>query len=163
MAEVTLEGWLSKDAELRFTPSGHPVLNFDVPDNHRKKQGDQWVEDGTTWYRVTYWGSGQAREDELAELSEALKKGARVIVRGDLRMTEREHNGQTYKNLDLTARRVGLIVQPQRNGGNGGGQATAQQQGWSQAQQGHQQADPWAAPQGGGGWGNPPSTNEPPF
>lgn len=161
MAEVTLEGWLSKDPEMRYIPaSGAAVLNFDLPENHKKKQGNEYVNDGTTWYRVAVFARGRDEPNNapVEALASSLHKGARVVVRGDLRMTEREHNGQVYKNLEVTARSVGIVPQaPSNNGGQ------ASQQGWSQPQQAAPQGDPWAAPQGGGGWAAGPSTNEPPF
>lgn len=171
MAEITLEGWLSKDPEIRFSKSGTAVLGFDIPDNHKRKtQSGEWEDDGTTWYRVSKWASvwqGNPNNGPIEALAEALQKGSRVIVKGDLRMTEREgRDGQVFKNLEINARTVAVIPQAPRNTGQsqqaGGWNQKAPAQasdGWTQAAQPTQG---WAQ-QGGGGWDNGPQSSGVPF
>jgi len=103
MADITFTGNLGGDPELRFTNSGKAVVNFSVAESHRRRNGNEWEDDGTTWWRVTAW-------DRTAEtLAENLRKGVRVIVSGQVRSREFEHNGQQRTAYDVTARQVGIV------------------------------------------------------
>lgn len=150
MSDTTVVGNVG-EPNLKFTPSGKPVLEFSLAENHSKKnQQGGWDEDGTTWRRVALW-------DKKAEaLAEVLKKGDRVIVTGSERLREWEaKDGGKGQSLELTAREVGIIVRAPKQGG---GQAQGGQQ-WNKPA-----ADPWAPPaqSDAGGWGNGPG-KEPAF
>ena len=74
---VTITGNVSRDPELRFTPSGVAVASLAVAVNHRRKEKgtDEWIEQ-VSFYDVTCW-------NQLAEnVSESIMKGARVTVVG---------------------------------------------------------------------------------
>ena len=76
---VTLVGNITRDPELRFTPSGSAVANFGIAVNRRwqNKQTQEW-EEQTSFFDVTCWR-------EMAEnVTESLERGARVIVTGRL-------------------------------------------------------------------------------
>ena len=103
MTDVAVVGNIS-EPELRFTPQGTPVLNFSLAENHRKKQGNEWTDDGTTWRKVTVW------EDKAETLANALSKGDRVIVVGAERIKEfTARDGGTGQSLEVTAKHVGII------------------------------------------------------
>ena len=77
---VTLIGNLTDDPELRFTPNGVAVANFRLAVTPRIRQGDQWTDGETSFFRVNCWRT-------LAEhAAETLTKGARAIVIGRLRV-----------------------------------------------------------------------------
>lgn len=142
MAEITFRGNVATDPELRYTPSGKAVINFNAAENHSKKdQSGQWVEDGATFYRVAVWGA------TAEALADSLRKGAPVVVAGRFRAGEfAGRDGQQVRTYEVTANHVGLI--PRRD-----------QQGAQSAQQGHQQQTvgyQQAPPQQGGTWGAPP-------
>ena len=147
MADITITGNLTADPELRFTASGQAALNFNMAENHSKKdQNGQWQDDGTTFYRVTVWGK---RAETLAD---HLHKGASVLVSGRFRggeFTSRE--GQLVKTYEVTANNVGLVPRPQRDQ-QGGYQQQAPQQP-QQPQQGS-----WGS---GGDWGAPQQSSTP--
>ncbi|HZC00118.1 MAG TPA: single-stranded DNA-binding protein, partial [Gammaproteobacteria bacterium] len=42
---VVLLGNLTRDPEVRYTPSGTPVATLGVAVNNRMKQGDEWKDD----------------------------------------------------------------------------------------------------------------------
>jgi len=66
---MIINGNLTRDPELRFTPSGSPVATFSIAvnKNYQDKKTSEWVEN-TEFYRVTTWY-------KLAEnCSESLKK-----------------------------------------------------------------------------------------
>lgn len=144
MAQISLKGNTTKDAELKFTPNGQAVINVDVAENHWKKQGDQFIEDGTTFYRVTVWGN-------LAErLDGHIHKGTTLTVAGEFRSGEFEGKNGTVRTYEVNAKTVGIVPKAE-------GQSQGQQQsgGWAQnPQQGQQSA--WA----GQSNGNP---NDAPF
>jgi single-strand DNA-binding protein len=77
---VTLIGNLTDDPELRFTANGAAVANFRLAVTPRVRQGDQWTDGETSFFRINCWR-------QLAEnVTETLTKGARAIVIGRLRM-----------------------------------------------------------------------------
>lgn len=102
MADISFQGNIG-NSELRFTNSGKALLSFSVAENHRKKDGTQWIDDGTTWWRVTAW------EKQAEALAEHAVKGARVIVTGQVRSREYEKDGEKRTSYDVTARHVGIV------------------------------------------------------
>jgi single-strand DNA-binding protein len=78
--QVMLVGNLTEDPELRFTPSGAAVASFRLAVTPRIRQGDQWTDGETSFFRVNAWRS-------MGEnVAESLSKGARAVVIGRLRM-----------------------------------------------------------------------------
>lgn len=71
-------GFLGKDPEVRFTPSGTAVCTMSVASTPRKKDGDQWIDDkeNTVWFRVSQWGK------EGEKCADQFRKGDKVIVTG---------------------------------------------------------------------------------
>ena len=136
MADITLTGHTTQP-EMRFTSTGKALLSFSVAENHRKRDGNGWQDDGTTFWRITAW------ERQAEMLAEVLEKGTRVLVTGTVRAREWEKDGETRTSYDVTARHVAVIPKTQ----------TAQQQ----APAGGQADDPWST--GGGSFGN----DAPPF
>lgn len=105
MTDITLIARATADAALRFTQSGKPVTNLSLADNHRRRDGDQWVDDGVTFYQVTAWG-------HLAEqAAQTIRKGQRVIVVGELRDREYEsRDGGKGRSLDIRAQEIGVAL-----------------------------------------------------
>lgn len=127
MSNITVDGRATADAELRFSHSGQAILSWTLAENHRKKVGDQWQDDGATFYRVTVFGK---RAESLAE---AVTKGTPLLVSGRFRSSEYEgRDGEKRMSLDVIADTVGLIPVGERR----------QQQSYGASQA----ADPWAAP-----------------
>ena len=124
MTDVTVVGNIS-EPELRFTPDGKAVLNFSLAENHRKKQGNEWVDDSTTWRKVTVW------EDKAETLANALSKGDRVIVVGSERMKQfTARDGGTGQSLEVTAKHVGIIPRQERSQTQQPQEAPQQSQQW---------------------------------
>jgi single-strand DNA-binding protein len=75
---IIVVGNLGKEPELRYTPSGQPVVSFPVASNRRYTgQNGQNVQ-GTIWFRVSVWGK------QAEACNEHLHKGQRVLVEGHL-------------------------------------------------------------------------------
>lgn len=83
--KVLITGNLTRDPELRETPSGFQVLNFGVAVNDRKKNQStgQW-EDYASFVDCTMFGNRAAR------LSRFLAKGTKVAIEGKLRWSQWE-------------------------------------------------------------------------
>jgi len=96
---MIVNGNLTRDPELRFTPSGSPVATFNIAvnKNYQDKKTSEWIEN-TEFYRVTSW-------NKLAEnCAESLKKGDRVVVFGTkLAASVYEKDGQKRATLEITA------------------------------------------------------------
>ena len=76
---VTIVGNVTRDPELRFTPSGQAVANFGVAVNRKwqNRTTNEW-EEATSFFDVVAW----AKVGE--NVSESCPKGTRVVVTGRL-------------------------------------------------------------------------------
>ena len=68
---VTVVGNLTGDPELRFTPSGAAVANFRLAVTPRVREGDQWKDGETSFFRVNVW------RQQAENVAETLTKGIR--------------------------------------------------------------------------------------
>ena len=119
MADITVQGNVGS-IDLRFTGTGKAVLSLSVAENHRRKNGQEWEDDGATWWRVTAW------ERQAETLAEHVQKGDRVLVTGTVRSREYEKDGEKRTSYDVTARHVAVIPKAQQGASApAGGQAGA--------------------------------------
>ena len=103
---ITVSGNLGRDAELKYTPSGAPVLEFSLADTPRRKNDrGEWEDAGeTTWYRASVWGP---IAEALANAGLAVK-GAQAAVTGTLTQRTYEKDGQQRTSLDVRVDTVGF-------------------------------------------------------
>ena len=100
---VILMGNLTRDIELKYTPSGTAVTDIGLAVNDRRKSASgEWV-DETTFVDVTLWG----RTAEVA--SEYLSKGSPVLVEGRLKLDTWETDGQKRSKLRVTGERMQML------------------------------------------------------
>lgn len=168
MNSFTVVGNLTDDPELRFTPSGAPVANFNIAETPRKFDSDtkSWKDAGATnFYRCTVWNK------QAENVADSLRKGTRVIANGKLKTEKYERNGETVtstNNFDIDhigpslSRATAVVTKNPSEGDNynrGGNSgyasndpAVGNNSGWSNG------------PAGGNNdnWNNVPS-NDPPF
>ena len=52
---VVLVGRLTRDAELKYIPSGQALSKFSIALNRKRKNGDQWV-DEANFFDIVLWG-----------------------------------------------------------------------------------------------------------
>ena len=116
---VSLVGNLTDDPEVRFTPQGTTVASFRLAVTPRIKDGDQWKDGETSFFRITAWR-------QLAEhVGDSLSKGDRVIVLGQLRARSWETpEGERRSVVEVQAEEVGpslrwATAKPERTTGNG--------------------------------------------
>lgn len=86
---ITIVGNLTDDPELRFTPSGAAVCRFRVAQTprHLDRQSGEWKDGEATFLDCSAW------RDLGEHLAESLKKGARVILLGNLKTQRWESTG----------------------------------------------------------------------
>jgi single-strand DNA-binding protein len=95
--KITIVGYLGRDPEIRYTPTGTAVCDFSVATTERRKGKDGEPQDSTTWFKVIFFG----RQAEVA--SQFLTKGKQVYIEG--RLSEREwtdRDGNARKSLEVT-------------------------------------------------------------
>lgn len=95
---VTVVGNVTRDPELRFTPSGAAVATFGLAWNRRSQNARGETEEQVSFFDVTCWR-------QLAEnVAESLNKGARVIVYGRLEQRSWEtQDGDRRSKVEIIA------------------------------------------------------------
>ena len=111
---VVLVGNLTRDPELRHTPSGTAVCNLRLAVNTRRKdETGQWV-DKPNYFDITVWGNQGER------CAQYLSKGRPVAVDGRLEWREWETpEGNKRQAVDIVADTVQFLGG--RGDGEGGG------------------------------------------
>ena len=80
--QLTIIGFIGKNAETKYLPNGTPVVKFSVATKKSwKDENDEW-KDKTTWHNIVAFGKG------FAQLADRLVKGAHVFVQGELSTRE---------------------------------------------------------------------------
>jgi single-strand DNA-binding protein len=74
--KVILIGNLGADPELRYTPSGAAVANFNMATTEKWKDKEGQSQERTEWHRIILWN----RQAEIAK--EYLRKGSSVYIEG---------------------------------------------------------------------------------
>ncbi|MHB1910625.1 MAG: single-stranded DNA-binding protein [Acidimicrobiales bacterium] len=96
---VTITGNLTRDPELRFTPSGQATTSFGIAVNRRwlNRDDNNWQE-STSFFDVVAWR-------ELAEnATQSLARGTRVTVTGRLEQRSWETaEGQKRSKVEINA------------------------------------------------------------
>jgi single-strand DNA-binding protein len=82
--QLSIIGFIGKDAETKYLPNGTPVTKFSVATKKSwKDENNEWKEK-TQWHNVVAFGKG------FEQLADRLVKGAHVFVQGEL--TTREYD-----------------------------------------------------------------------
>lgn len=97
---VTISGYLTRDTELKYSPSGTAVCSFAIGHNKTYVSNGEKVSEANFFY-VNSFG-------KLAEtVSTYLKKGSGVIVEGSLKQETLETNeGQKREKVRIIARKI---------------------------------------------------------
>lgn len=123
---VELVGNVTRDPELRFTPSGAAVATFGLAVNRRwrNQQTNDW-EEAVSFFDIVCWR-------EMAEnVAESVSKGTRVIVTGRLEQRSWDSDqGEKRSKIEVIADEIGpslrwataeVTKNDRRDGGSGGG------------------------------------------
>lgn len=140
---ITIVGNITRDPELRYTPSGQANVRLGVAVNRKwqDRSSGEWQE-ATSFFDVIAW------RDLAENVNESLKKGARVIVTGRLEQRTWEQEGNKRSVVEIIADEIApslrwataKVEKTERRGGDQGGGG------------------------GGGGYGRPaaPAAEQPP-
>ncbi|MBX3047043.1 MAG: single-stranded DNA-binding protein [Anaerolineales bacterium] len=119
--KITIVGNLGRDPEMRYTPGGQAVTNFNVASNRQYTGSNGEKIKETVWFRISAWG----RQAEIC--NQYLKTGSQVMIEG--RMTPDKasggprvwtrQDGTPAASYEVTAERV--VFLGGRGGGGGGG------------------------------------------
>ena len=86
MNKAILIGNLGKDPEIRYTPSGLAVANFNIATSESWKDNEGERQTRTEWHRIVVFG-------KLAEIcGEYLQKGKQVYIEGRIQTRSWEDN-----------------------------------------------------------------------
>ena len=120
---VVLVGNLTRDPELRHTPSGTAVCSLRLAVNSRRKdQSGQWV-DKPNYFDITVWGQ------QGESCAQYLSKGRPVAVDGRLEWREWDaQDGGKRQAVEVVADSVQFLGSRGDGEGGGGNQFIPQQQ-----------------------------------
>jgi single-strand DNA-binding protein len=102
--KVLLSGRLTRDPELRYTPSGTAVSSFSVAASRSYKGQDGEWKQAVAFVNVVAWSK------QAVLVNEYLKKGSAVFLEGRLNSRSWEtEEGQKRSALEVTAERVQFL------------------------------------------------------
>ncbi|MDP8266288.1 MAG: single-stranded DNA-binding protein [Candidatus Aceula meridiana] len=103
---VNIMGNLTRDPEMKYTPSGKAVCSLSIANNRIYTKNSEKVSE-VSYFDVEVWGV-------VAEnCSKYLSKGSGIIVEGRLRQDRWEKDGKTQSRVRITANNVHFM--PKRN------------------------------------------------
>lgn len=109
--QVILMGNLTRDPELRTTPSGQAVCSFSLAVNRAWQDQSGQTQEAVDYFDITAWG-------KLGELvNQYLSKGRKCLVMGRLSQRSWEKDGQKHSKVEVVANDVTFL--------DGGGQGAA--------------------------------------
>lgn len=101
--KVFLIGNLTRDPDVKVTPSGASVCTFSIATNSRYKKPDGNYEELTNFHNIVAWS-------KLAEIcGSKLKRGSKVYVEGELRSRVWE-DAETNKKIYKTEVRITEMI-----------------------------------------------------
>jgi len=92
--KISFVGHLGSDAEMRYTPAGKPVTNFNVASNDQFTNDSGETVKTTTWFRCTSWGKSAEVHNQY------LHKGSKVLIEGKLRPDPRTGRPEIWTRQD---------------------------------------------------------------
>ncbi len=113
-------GNLTRDPELRQTPSGQAVCSFGVATNRFYNDSSGQKQKQAEFHNVVAWG----RQAEV--VNQYLKKGSLILVEGRLQTRNwQDQQGNKHYRTEVIAERIQLG--PRMGGGGGDGEAQTEQ------------------------------------
>ena len=100
---VFLIGNLTRDAEIKYIPSGKAVADLNMAINRKYRTASGEFKEETCYVGVVVW----ERQAETA--GEYLKKGSAIMVEGSLRYEQWEKDGEKKSRLRVNADRIQFL------------------------------------------------------
>jgi len=115
--KVILIGNLGADPEVRYTPDGAQVANFNLATSESwndRTSGEK--QERTEWHRLVVWR-------KLAEIAgQYLKKGSKIYIEGKLQTRSWEdQSGQKRYTTEVVVNELQMLDSRGEGGGGGGG------------------------------------------
>lgn len=110
--KVMLIGFLGKDPELKYTPSGVAVCSFSLATTESYKADDGNRVDKTEWHNIVAWR-------KLAETcSDYLKKGSKVYIEGKITTESYEKDGGEKRYITKIVAQSLMFLDSKQKEGN---------------------------------------------
>ena len=93
---ILIVGYLGREPEMRYSPSGQAVTNFNLAANRQYTDSNSQVVKETTWFRVSTWGK------TAENCNQYLHKGSLVLVEGRLTCDPETGGPRLYSRKDGT-------------------------------------------------------------
>ena len=117
--KVILLGRLTRDPELRYTPSGTAVAKIGLAVTNRFKQGEEWKEE-PCFVDIAVFGR------QAENCNEYLGKGRLALFEGRLSFRKWEtEDGQTKSKLEVVASHVQFMPSGRSEGSSGSNQESS--------------------------------------
>ena len=101
---ITVKGNVGQEPELKYSKNNMAFVTLSVAYTPRSKQGEQWVDGETMWFRVVQFGT------KAEATVDAIRKGDSVIVTGELKQnTYTDKEGKEKTTLEIVAENIGLL------------------------------------------------------
>lgn len=126
-SKAIIAGNVTRDPEMRTTPSGSQVCSFAIAVNRSYKDSSGAQQDQVSYLDCVAWG----KSAEI--ISQYIKKGSQLLVSGRLeqRSWEDKNSGQRRSRTEIVVEDFSFIGG--NNGGNGGGYSGGGARGGSKA------------------------------
>ena len=106
--KVMLMGRLTKDPEMRYTPSGQPVTSFSIATNRYSSGTDGERKEFTDYHNIVAWNIG--KRNLAQQVADYLRKGSLVYVEGRLQTRSWEgQDGQKRRATEVVANDVQFL------------------------------------------------------
>jgi len=106
--KVMLIGRLTRDPELRYTPSGTPVTTFGLATNRYGTGADGERREFTDFHNVVVWNLGKRNLAEV--VAQYTKKGSLIYVEGRLQTRSWEgQDGQKRNRTEVVATEIQFL------------------------------------------------------
>ena len=114
--KVILLGRLGANPEIRYTPSGAPVANFNIATSESWNDKGGQKQERTEWHRIVVW-------NKLAELcNQYLAKGRQAYIEGRLQTRQwDDKDGNKRYTTEVIATTVQFLGGPNQSAGAGAG------------------------------------------
>ena len=96
--KVILVGFLGKDPEITYLPSGVAITKFSIATSEKYKDKET-----TQWHNITTW-------DKLAEIcAEHVRKGKQVYIEGRIEYRTWEKDGIKHNATEIVADKMQML------------------------------------------------------
>ncbi|HSW65933.1 MAG TPA: single-stranded DNA-binding protein [Bacillota bacterium] len=113
--KVILMGNLTRDPEVRTTPSGQSVASFGLAVNRTWRGADGNQQESVSYIDCVAWG----KTGEI--IAQYVQKGRPILVSGRLEQRSWEKDGQKHSKVEVVVEDFNFIASGERGSGSGGG------------------------------------------